>query len=84
LKRSIERHLVFPLSSLLATGQIELGDLVTINYEQETSTLTFLKENRGTLVRIETKPDSESGRVDAGRPAFAVWHPPAPTTARVA
>src|SRR5881296_934629 len=32
LKRSIERHLVFPLSNLLATGQIELGDLVTIDY----------------------------------------------------
>src|SRR5438045_6158720 len=37
LKRSIERHLVFPLSNLLATGQIELGDLVTIDYATETS-----------------------------------------------
>ena len=61
LKRSIERHLVFPLSNLLATGQIELGDLVTINYEHETSKLTFLKENCGALVGVERKPDPETG-----------------------
>jgi ATP-dependent Clp protease ATP-binding subunit ClpA len=50
LKRSIERHVVFPLSNLLATGQIELGDLVTIDYATETSKLTFMKEDRGALV----------------------------------
>src|SRR5437868_9303138 len=50
LKRSIERHLVFPLSNLLATGQIELGALVTINHDRENSRLTFLKEDRGALV----------------------------------
>jgi ATP-dependent Clp protease ATP-binding subunit ClpB len=49
LKRSIERHLVFPLSNLLATGQIELGDLVTIDYRPETSKLIFVKETRSTL-----------------------------------
>jgi ATP-dependent Clp protease ATP-binding subunit ClpB len=57
LKRSIERHLVSPLSSLLATGQIELGDLVTIDYEQKISKLTFVKENYGVLVGVKTKPD---------------------------
>ena len=50
LKRSIERHLVFPLSNLLATGQIELNDLVTIDHDRENSRLTFLKEDRGALV----------------------------------
>src|SRR3989454_10361354 len=50
LKRSIERHVVFPLSSLLATGQIEFGDLVTLDLDQETSKLTFAKERGGALV----------------------------------
>jgi ATP-dependent Clp protease ATP-binding subunit ClpB len=61
LKRSIERHLVFPLSNLLATGQIELGDLVTIDYATETSKLTFVKEDRGALVGAAVKgtPDAE-------------------------
>jgi ATP-dependent Clp protease ATP-binding subunit ClpB len=49
LKRSIERHVVFPLSNLLATGQIELGDLVTIDYRSETSKLVFVKETRSAL-----------------------------------
>lgn len=50
LKRSIERHLVFPLSSLLATGQIEFGDLVTFDFDPETSKLTFTKESGEALV----------------------------------
>jgi ATP-dependent Clp protease ATP-binding subunit ClpB len=50
LKRSIERHVVFPLSNLLATEQVGLGDLVTIDYDPETSKLTFVKESQGALV----------------------------------
>jgi ATP-dependent Clp protease ATP-binding subunit ClpB len=53
LKRSIERHLVFPLSNLLATGQIELGDLVTIEHKPESSKLTFVRESGGALVGSE-------------------------------
>jgi ATP-dependent Clp protease ATP-binding subunit ClpB len=50
LKRSIERHVVFPLSNLLATRQIVLGDLVTIDYKAGTSKLTFVREDGGALV----------------------------------
>ena len=56
LKRSIERHLVFPLSNLLATGQIELGDLVTIEHKPESSKLTFVRESGGALVGSEATP----------------------------
>ena len=31
LKRSIERHLVYPLSNLIATGQIGMGDVIKID-----------------------------------------------------
>ena len=51
LKRSIERHLVFPVSSLLATRQVDLGDLVTIDHDREDSKLTFSKESWGALVK---------------------------------
>jgi ATP-dependent Clp protease ATP-binding subunit ClpA len=81
LKRSIERHVVFPLSSLLATGQIELGDLVTLDFDPEMSQLTFRKESRGALVRTETTPKPENGWEG---PLFPVWHSPALTTAKVA
>ena len=50
LKRAIERHLVFPLSNLMATGQIDLGDLIVIDHEAGDSKLIFVKEERGALV----------------------------------
>src|SRR6266536_84099 len=55
LRRSIERHLVFPLSNLVATGQIEVGDLVTIDYDPLTSRLTFVKEDRSALLRANAE-----------------------------
>ncbi len=63
LKRAVERHLVSPISSLLATGQIEFGDLVTVDYAPEISKLKFRKETRGALVRVETKAAPEIGWV---------------------
>jgi ATP-dependent Clp protease ATP-binding subunit ClpA len=50
LKRAIERHLVFPLSTLLDSGQIEFGDLVTLDFDPDISKLTFAKESRGALI----------------------------------
>lgn len=50
LKRSIERHLVFPLSNLVASGQISLGDLVIVDLNEETMKLCFSKEQGGALV----------------------------------
>jgi len=50
LKRSTERHLVFPLSNLLATKQIYLGDFITVDCNAEVSKLVFMKEAQGALV----------------------------------
>ena len=44
LKRAIERHLVFPLSNLIATGQIGLGDVIKIDLGGEADRLVFSKE----------------------------------------
>ncbi len=70
LKRSIERHLVFPLSNLLATRQIELGDLVTINYHHGVRKLTFAKENfsglAGTAVGAASAAETLASVCDAG------------------
>ena len=49
LKRAIERHLVFPLSNLMATEQVRLGDLVTVDYSASTSKMTFHKDEQGAL-----------------------------------
>lgn len=49
LKRAIERHVVFPLANLVATGQVKLGDFVRIDMTPE-GKLTFIKEAEGAMV----------------------------------
>jgi len=44
LKRAIERHLVYPISNLIATGQIALGDVIKIDLAPSGTKLTFSKE----------------------------------------
>ncbi len=44
LKRAIERHLVYPLSNLIATGQIGLGDVIKIDLGADRDKLLFSKE----------------------------------------
>jgi len=53
LKRSIERHLVFPMSNLIATQQIQLGDLITVDFDDVLGRLIFAKEDQGALVGAE-------------------------------
>jgi ATP-dependent Clp protease ATP-binding subunit ClpB len=51
LKRAIERHVVYPLANLLATDQVNLGDLVCIDWDQSHNQLTFIREGEGALVQ---------------------------------
>ena len=51
LKRAIERHLVFPLANLVATGQVKLGDFIRVDLLGE-SRLTFVKEAEGAMVPV--------------------------------
>src|ERR1700719_4097650 len=44
LKRSIERHIVYPLANLLATDQVQLGDLVCIDQNNEKNGLEYGRE----------------------------------------
>ncbi|HEV2288347.1 MAG TPA: AAA family ATPase [Candidatus Acidoferrales bacterium] len=53
LKRAIERHIVYPLASLLATDQIRLGDVLSIDWDSATNSLVFWKEAEGALVTVE-------------------------------
>jgi len=54
LKRAIERHVVYPLASLLATNQVTLGDVISIDWNDGASGLTFLKEAEGALVPMDS------------------------------
>jgi ATP-dependent Clp protease ATP-binding subunit ClpA len=59
LKRAIERFLVYPLSNLVATDQVGLGDLVTVDLNEETGRLIFSKRSGGALIQEPSEPREE-------------------------
>jgi len=64
VKRAIERLLVYPLSNLLATGQVELGDLIQVDTNPETGQLMFLKQAAGAIISAMQDADIETGTVN--------------------
>jgi ATP-dependent Clp protease ATP-binding subunit ClpB len=60
LKRSIERFLVYPLSNLVATGQIGLGDLVQVGLSKSDDKLTFFKKSGGALIQDMVGKDRDT------------------------
>jgi ATP-dependent Clp protease ATP-binding subunit ClpA len=61
LKRAIERFLVYPLSNLVATSQVGMGDLLIVDYSPEVGKLVFSKEAGGALIHDDR---SESAAVE--------------------
>src|SRR5437762_11728458 len=59
LKRAIERFLVYPLSNLVATGQIGLGDLVLVDLDRNNK-LTFQKKSGGALIQDMVTPPASA------------------------
>jgi hypothetical protein len=57
LKRAVERFLVYPLSNLVATGQIGLGDLVHVDVDGIRNKLIFSRSSGGALIHEMTKGD---------------------------
>ena len=66
LKRAIERNVVYPLANLLATDQVNLGDLVCIDWDRSHNRLTFAREGEGALIR---SPLPQPGEVAAAAEA---------------
>ena len=63
LKRAIERHVVYPLAKLLATDQVDPGDVITIDWSRCEGGLEFSKE-------VQTAP------VPFGPPVYEALLPP--------
>lgn len=59
LKRTIERHVVLPLSNLVATRQIAEGDILLVDLAQSASDLIFMKRRVSDIV-----PDPYAVRFD--------------------
>src|SRR5712691_722292 len=54
LKRAIERHIVYPLANLLATEQVQLGDVLSIHWDASKGRLVFRKEGEAAVVPVPT------------------------------
>ncbi len=59
LKRAIERFLVYPLSNLVATQQVETGDMVTVDFDEEEKKLIFSKQAGKMIVSEYDENDFE-------------------------
>ena len=70
LKRAIERLLVFPLSSLVATGQVKSGDAVYVDLDETGSEPLFSKRSGGALnddlLQVEERAEESEGLLGAG------------------
>src|SRR4030081_2974311 len=89
LKRSIERHVVYPLANLLATEQVHLGDLVCIDWNKEQDRLTFVREGENLAMparRLEPAAPARLAKAHNGKtvdaPASTTAAEPSPRTAR--
>ncbi len=71
LKRAIERHLVYPLANLLATEQVQLGDVICIDREEAEGRLVFSKEGEGAVIPMslpQPQVAAQAARATGGRP----------------
>jgi ATP-dependent Clp protease ATP-binding subunit ClpB len=72
LKRAIERHIVFQLANLVATGQIKLGDFIRIDLSPE-GKLMFIKEAENAMVpMLLERQGAAAGALPLARPARTV------------
>jgi hypothetical protein len=68
---------VYPLASLLATEQVSLGDVISIDWHSGELGLTFLKEAEGALVplvqpAVERLADAAAAAGSDGRATHAL------------
>ena len=82
LKRAIERFLVYPLSNLVATDQVGLGDLVHVDFDDSRGKLTFSKRAGGALIADAQEPEGDSDKPAVKSGGAAVQLPQAKVARR--
>jgi ATP-dependent Clp protease ATP-binding subunit ClpA len=66
LKRAIERHLVYPLASLLATDQVAMGDVLCVHWDEENEKIVFVKEAESAVVSMTRAASRSTAQTGAG------------------
>src|SRR5438067_7524546 len=84
LKRAIERNIVYPLANLLATEQVRVGDLVRIDWDGSSASLSFVRESEGALVETPSPMASRAAAMAEARDGRALEAPAAAAAAEAA
>jgi len=50
LKRAIEKYVVYPLANLLATEQIQFGDMLVVDWDERAQEISFHREGQGAVI----------------------------------
>ena len=82
LKRAIERFMVYPLSNLVATEQVGLGDLVYVDFDDSRGKLSFSKRAGGALIADAQEVEDESDKPAVKSGGAAVQLPQAKVARR--
>jgi len=73
LKRAIERSVVHPMSNLIASGQVQGGDLLLIDYDSADGSLSFVKEGTDMpvyeMIQMIESPNISQSTAGAALPA---------------
>jgi len=72
LKRAIARHVVSPLANLLASAQVELGDMVCIDWDRDARCLVFQDQGPAPPALIPQQPVTTFAAPMGGRAREAV------------
>ena len=72
LKRAIARHVVSPLANLLASAQVELGDMVCIDWDRDARCLVFQDQGPAPPAPIPQQPVTTFAAPMGGRAREAV------------
>jgi ATP-dependent Clp protease ATP-binding subunit ClpB len=68
LKRAIEKHLVYPLTNLLVTDQVGLGDVLRIDWDSQERRLVFQRAREGAVaLALEPRVATRAAWATSGR-----------------
>ncbi len=77
LKRAIERHVVFPISNLIGTDQVNLGDVVKVDIAPSGDKLDFCKERIPANFLVSDLEKFSTGRASAAGKKLQIVAQPA-------
>lgn len=75
LKRAIERHVVYPLANLLSSGQILVGDVLSIDWDAVMQQLTFARTGESVLVTLAPPAPLLAAQASSARGGRAIEIP---------